>query len=89
MPNGLLPFPDRPQGALITTGSVRVDDGRESIRNAAYSIVDAGIGYRWKQDRYTHKFQLNVGNLLDKRYTYGSTGQGDRLHLVGTYDLTF
>lgn len=89
MPNGLLPFPDRAQGALITVGSVRVDDGRESVRNAAYSIVDLGAGYRWKGGRYQHKVQLNAGNVLDKRYTYGSSGQGDRLHITTTYDLTF
>jgi iron complex outermembrane recepter protein len=89
MPNGLLPFPNLAPGALVTSGSVRVDDGRESIRNAAYSIVDVGAGYRWKRDRYGNKVQVNVGNLLDKRYTYGSTGQGDRLSVSATYDLTF
>ena len=89
MPNGLLPFPNLAQGALVTTGSVRVDDGRESVRNAAYSIVDVGAGYRWKRDRYQHKVQLNLGNAFDRRYTYGSSGQGDRLGLSATYDLTF
>lgn len=89
MPNGQLPFPNLAENALVTTGQVRVDDGRESVRNAAYSIVDVGAGYRWRKDRYNHKFQVNVGNLLDKRYTYGSSGQGDRLSFSGTYDLTF
>jgi outer membrane receptor protein involved in Fe transport len=89
MPNGLLPFPNLPAGALVTTGSVRVDDGRESIRNAPYGIVDLGAGYRWRQERYTHKFQVNVGNAFDRRYTYGSSGQGDRLGVSGTYELTF
>jgi iron complex outermembrane receptor protein len=89
MPNGLLPFADRPENALITVGQVRVDDGRESVRNAAYSILDLGAGYRWRQDRYNHKLQVNLGNVFDKRYTYGSSGQGDRLSVSGTYDLTF
>jgi hypothetical protein len=89
MPNGLLPFPDRARGALITTGAVRVDDGRESVRNAAYSIVDVGAGYRWRAERYLHKVQVNIGNAFDRRYTYGSSGQGDRLGLSATYDLTF
>jgi iron complex outermembrane recepter protein len=89
MPNGLLPFGNLPAGAIVTTGSVRVDDGRESVRNAAYGIVDLGAGYRWRRDHYVHKFQVNIGNALDKRYTYGSSGQGDRLGLYGTYDLTF
>ncbi len=89
MPNGLLPFPNVAPGALVTTGSVRVDDGRESVRNAAYSIVDLGAGHRWRADRYLHKVQVNVGNALDKRYTYGSSGQGDRLGLSMTYDVTF
>ncbi len=89
MPNGLLPFPTLARGALVTTGAVRVDDGRESVRNAAYSIVEAGAGYRWRSDRITHKVQLNIGNALDERYTYGSSGQGDRRGLSATYDLTF
>lgn len=89
MPNGLLPFPTLAEGALVTTGQVRVDDGRESVRNPAYGILDVGAGYRWRQDRYNHKFQVNVGNVFDKRYTYGSSGQGDRLSLSATYDLTF
>ena len=89
MPNGLLPFPDRPPGALITVGQVRVDDGRESVRNAAYDLVEVGAGYRWRRGRYANKVQVNVGNLFDRRYTYGSSGQGDRLGLSATYDLTF
>jgi outer membrane receptor for ferric coprogen and ferric-rhodotorulic acid len=89
MPNGLLPFPNLARGALVTVGQVRVDDGRESVRNAAYGIVDVGAGYRWRDDRYAHKIQLNVGNVFDRRYTYGSSGQGDRLSVSVTYDLTF
>ncbi|MEO5961116.1 MAG: TonB-dependent receptor [Opitutaceae bacterium] len=89
MPNGQLPFPDRAAGASITVGQVRVDDGREAIRNAAYGILDVGAGYRWKQERYAHKVQVNVANVFDKRYTYGSAGQGDRVSVSATYDLTF
>jgi outer membrane receptor protein involved in Fe transport len=89
MPNGLLPFPNLPNGAQVTSGSVRVDDGRESVRNAPYGILDLGAGYRWRLEHVTHKFQVNVGNVFDRRYTYGSSGQGDRLGLSATYDLTF
>jgi iron complex outermembrane recepter protein len=89
MPNGLLPFPTLAPGAVVTSGAVRVNDGRESIRNAAYDIVEVGAGYRWRRERYHHKVQVNIGNLFDKRYTYGSSGQGDRLGISGTYDLTF
>ncbi len=89
MPNGLLPFPQLARGALVTSGAVRVDDGRESVRNAAHALVDFGAGYRWRAGRHTHKFQVNIGNALDRRYTYGSSGQGDRRGLAATYDLTF
>ncbi|WP_438481916.1 TonB-dependent siderophore receptor [Oleiharenicola lentus] len=90
MPNGLLPFPNQPQGAVITAGSVRVDDGRESIYNSAYDVVEAGIGYKWKTARrYSHKVQFNMSNILDERYTYGSTGQGQGQAFVATYDLSF
>lgn len=90
MPNGRLPVPNQPQGAVITSGTARVDDGRESVFNNAYEVVDAGIGYKWKiSKRYAQRVQLNVGNVLDRRYTYGSTGQGDRRNVAVTYDLTF
>ncbi|HEY0946355.1 MAG TPA: TonB-dependent receptor [Opitutaceae bacterium] len=90
MPNGLLPFPNQPQGALITSGSVRVDDGRESIYNDAYDVVEAGLGYKWKtSNRFNHKIQVNVTNIWDVRYTYGSTGQGPGRGYVFTYDLRF
>ena len=89
MPNGLLPFANLPAGAIVTSGQVRVDDGRESIRNAAYDLVELGAGYRWHRGRYTHKLQGNLGNVFDKRYTYGSSGQGDRLGISGTYDVMF
>ena len=89
MPNGLLPFPQLARDALVTTGSVRVDDGRESVRNAAYGIVDLGAGYRWRHERYAHKVQVNLGNAFDQRYTYGSSGQGDRRGVSVTYEVTF
>ena len=89
MPNGLLPFPNQPQGAVITSGSVRVDDGRESIYNAAYDVVEAGLGYKWKRSGYNHKIQVNVANIFDTRYTYGSTGQGLGTSYTFTYDLSF
>ncbi|WP_414660899.1 TonB-dependent siderophore receptor [Horticoccus sp. 23ND18S-11] len=89
MPNGLLPFPNLARGALVTVGQVRVDDGRESIRNAAYRLVDAGAGYRWRREKAAHKVQVNLSNVFDRRYTYGSSGQGDRLGLSMTYDLTY
>jgi len=90
MPNGRLPFPNQPAGAVVTSGSARVDDGRESIYNAAYDLVEAGVGYKWKASRrYNHKVQVNMSNILDKQYTYGSTGQGLGQAVVFTYDLTF
>ncbi len=90
LPNGLLPFANRAAGALVTVGSVRVNDGREAIYNAAYSIVDLGVGYKFKTaKRYSHKIQVNAGNITDKRYTFGSNGQGDRRMISTTYDLSF
>jgi outer membrane receptor protein involved in Fe transport len=90
MPNGLLPFANQPEGAVLTTGSVRVGDGRESILNAAYEIVEVAASYRWRDAaRRSHRVQLNVKNLLDKRYTWGSGAQGDPRTIIGTYSLTF
>lgn len=89
MPNGLLPFPDQPAGAVLTSGRVRVDDGRESVFNDAYDVVEAGLGYKWRRGRFRHKVQVNATNLFDVVYTYGSTGQGPGAGYVFTYDLTF
>ena len=92
MPNGLLPFPQFAAGAVLTAipSDVRVDDGRESIYNRAYDVVEAGIGYRWKTGRrYAHKVQFNATNLWDVRYTYGSTGHGNARAFILTYDLNF
>ncbi|HRE08032.1 MAG TPA: TonB-dependent receptor [Opitutaceae bacterium] len=93
MPNGLLPFPQFAANAVLTSipSDVRVDDGRESIFNDAYDVVEAGLGYKWRTGgrRYSHKIQVNASNLFDIRYTYGSTGQGPGLNYVFTYDLSF
>lgn len=89
MPNGELLFPALAEGALVTSGSVRVDDGRESVVNSPYAVVDAGIGYKFKRGGYRQKIQLNAGNILDRRYTFGSAGQGDRRSFSVTYDITF
>lgn len=90
MPNGVLPFPNQPAGAVLTVGSVRVNDGRDSLMNAPYTVVDASVGYRWRDRRRgSHKVQLNVKNLLDRRYTWGSAAQGDPLTFLGTYTLMF
>lgn len=90
MPNGLLPFEDRPEGALVTAGTVRVGDGRESLMNEAYDIYEAAIGYRWRSaNKWSHRVQLNAKNLFDKRYTWGSAAQGDPFTVIGTYTLTF
>lgn len=90
MPNGLLPFENQPEGAVLTTGSVRVGDGRESIKNAGYQIFDVAAIYRWRDARRnSHRVQLNVKNLLHERYTWGSGAQGDPFTVIGTYSLTF
>lgn len=95
MPNGLLIFPELAEGTIVRADpgeriSVRVDDGRESIFNEAFHVVDAGVGYRWKTAaRYTHRLQLNVTNVFDEVYTFGSAGQGQGTGASLTYDLSF
>jgi outer membrane receptor protein involved in Fe transport len=83
------------QSVLNPTGStpdpliVRLPDGRQQINNAAYALTSVGIGYSFKTGKYTHKLQLNVNNLLNKAYTYGSAILGDPITYVGSYTLTF
>ncbi len=95
LPNGLLIFPDRPEGQVVRAGpneriTVRVDDGRESIFNQAFEVVDVGASYSWRTaSKYRHKLQLNLTNIFDERYTFGSAGQGQRFGASLTYDLRF
>lgn len=100
LPNGLLIFPDRPEGEIVRAGrnpdgtaqtiAVRVDDGRESIYNASYHVVDFGFGYKWRVNRrYNHRVQFNATNIFDEVYTFGSAGQGQRMGFSLTYDLRF
>lgn len=90
MPNGLLPFANQPEGAILTTGSVRVGDGRESLLNDAYHLYEASVGYRWRDAaRRSHRLQVNAKNLFDKQYTWGSAAQGDPFTVIGTYSMTF
>lgn len=89
--NGLLPFPQFAAGAVLISipFAARVEGGRETITNAPYELVEGGIGYKWKTGRYRSKIQVNVNNILNKRYTFGGGGQGQRRNFAVTYDLTF
>ncbi len=89
MPNGLLPFAHLAEGAVVTSGSVRVGDGREAIKNAAYHLYEAGATYRWGRGARKHRAQINVKNVFDKQYTWGSAAQGDPFTVIGTYTYTF
>lgn len=91
LPNGLLINPDMPEGAAMTTGSYRVDDGRDSIYNQPFHVLDVGAGYKFRlgNRRFRHKVQVNLTNLFDEFYTYGSGGLGPRRGVTFTYDLTF
>ena len=68
---------------------VFVDDGRENNYNAPYAVFDAGLGYIWKWGKFNHKVQVNVTNLLNRRYTWGSGVPGLPFQVVGTYELLF
>jgi len=49
-----------------------------------------GASYSWRTARkYRHKIQLNLTNVLDEVYTFGSAGQGQRVGGSLTYDLQF
>jgi iron complex outermembrane receptor protein len=68
---------------------IRLPDGRESIYNRAYFLTSIGMGYTFKTGHYTHKLQLNIKNLFNKAYTYGSAILGDPITYIGSYTLTF
>ncbi|MBI5690804.1 MAG: TonB-dependent receptor [Verrucomicrobia bacterium] len=91
LPSGLLPFPQFPEGASLTSipYTVTLPSGRERVLNDAYHAFDAGLGYKWKQGRFSHRVQANASNLTDERFTYGSSAAGDPLMYSMTYELRF
>jgi len=92
LPDGTLPLPELPEGAQVTSIDriIYLPDGRESIYNPSYELFEAGIGYSWRTaKRFRHKLQLNIRNLLDEQYTYGSNGQGVGRNWVLSYDVRF
>jgi outer membrane receptor protein involved in Fe transport len=91
MANGLLPFAEFEEGAVLSSipRTVLVSNGRGSVYNEAYFAVDAGVGYRWESGKLRHRVQLNLTNLTDEKYTYGSSAPGDPIMGSMTYDLRF
>jgi len=91
MANGLLPFEQYAEGASLTSipYTVIVANGREQVLNKAYTAYDAGLGYKWKTGRYGHRLQVNVSNLSNVRYTFGSSSPGDPLMYSASYELRF
>jgi outer membrane receptor protein involved in Fe transport len=69
---------------------VFVDDGRENNYNAAYTVFDAGAGYSWKTGRrFVSTLQINVKNVTDTKYTWGSGVPGLPFQVICSYDLAF
>lgn len=64
---------------------VFVDDGRENNFNAPFALFDVGTGYTWKTGPFTHTLQVNVKNLLNRKYTYGSGVPGNPFQLLVSY----
>lgn len=94
--------PGAPEGAVFTEGQIftsmpygqpiRLDDGRESIFNRSHVWFESGVGYRWRSGTFMgrnlrHSVQLNVRNLGDKYYTYGSAGPGPQREFILNYDV--
>ncbi len=68
---------------------VFVDDGRQNNFNAPYAVFQVGAGYEWKWAGFKNKVQVNLRNLLNRQYTYGSGTPGAPFQVVATYELKF
>jgi iron complex outermembrane receptor protein len=69
---------------------VFVDDGRENNFNAAYAVFNVGTGYSWEMDRhYKNTLQINIKNVLNRAYTYGSGDPGLPFSFIVSYNLDF
>lgn len=54
------------KGPQVTIGGVKYDTYYFS--NHAYSLVDAGLGYAWRNGRYRERLSLDLKNLFDEHY---------------------
>lgn len=91
LPNGLLPFPQFGENAVLSSipYTVTLPSGRERVLNEEYYALDAGVGYKWRGGRHHHRIQANATNVTDERYTYGSSAAGDPFMVAVTYELRF
>jgi hypothetical protein len=68
---------------------VFVDDGRENNFNVPYAVFDVGTGYSWKIGRFTNTFQVNIKNLLNRKYTWGSGVPGLPFQVIAGYTIAY
>ncbi len=68
---------------------VFVDDGRENNYNVPYAVFDAGAGFTWMMGRYTNTFQVNVKNIMNRQYTWGSGVPGLPLQAICSYTIQY
>jgi outer membrane receptor protein involved in Fe transport len=67
---------------------VFVDDGRQAIFNAPYAIFDAGVGYTWMSfHRLENCVRVEVKNIANREYTWGSGVPGLPFQLLITYNM--
>jgi outer membrane receptor protein involved in Fe transport len=81
-----------PSGDTVWVGQptgVFVDDGRENNFNAPYFVLQIGAGYTWRWGPVTNNVQVNVQNLLNRQYTYGSGTPGAPFGVLATYTMSF
>jgi len=68
---------------------VHLPDGREAIYNGGWATTDLGIGYSFKISNHTNRLQLNVKNIFNRHYTYGSGIVADPITYTCSYTLTY
>jgi iron complex outermembrane receptor protein len=73
-----------------TPAGVYVDDGRQNIYNPSSIVFGVGAGYSWKPTpRFSNKIQVNVQNVLNRKYTYGSGVPGAPFGIIVQYRVGF
>ncbi len=68
---------------------VFVDDGRENIFNPESAVVDFGVGYEWRMQKVTNVLRVDLKNVFNRTYTWGSGIPGMPFQVFVTYDLHF
>jgi iron complex outermembrane receptor protein len=74
--------------ASSTSKLLNHSDGRAMLRTPAYADWNAGLVYRWRQTKFSHRLTVQVKNLTDKVYWNAGHVLQDGRSYFATYAIS-